>query len=76
MIDSAVLKVRMGWFSGQRRVDRQDASRRRVQIALGKTKQRVGRLTIPIVHRKIEFRTSSTGMYTLDERVQEKYVLL
>jgi hypothetical protein len=74
MIDSTVLKVRMGCFSGQRRVDRQDASRRRVQIAFGK--QRDDRFNAPIAHRKIDLRTSSAGAYTLDERVQEICMLL
>lgn len=60
MIDLTAHKVRLGRFSGQGRVDRQEASRR-VHIAFGKVKQGVIRYTIPIIQKKTYFRTSSTG---------------
>eukprot|EP00890_Picochlorum_soloecismus_P002086 jgi/Picsp_1/2879/NSC_01104-R1_grx5 len=58
MIDSTLLKMRLGWFSCQRRVDRHVAPRK-VHIAFGKTKQR---FDIPIVQkRNFDFRPCSTG---------------
>lgn len=68
MIDSSVMKMRLGRLSGERRLDRQLEGSKRVPVAFGKRTHQINRFDIPIKpQKKIDFRTPSTGTLRMNE---------